>query len=755
MSDPAAPPPADVLPAWDPKAEASVEVPVAELGARFLKGDLQLLGQAYPLVGQDGQVWDTPAEGVADALRRGYRLATKAELVRADAPGQNLQALAEGVLNGATFGLGGKLLVELGEDPDAIVARAEANPVMNFGGQLLGAGVAGVATGGFGVAGTAARLATAAGAGARTAGFVGGVAAGAVEGALYGAGNAVSEAALGRTDLTAERLLAGAGAGSFWGAAAGGPLGALLGKARPRDVDVEATYAAVTGNEPAKGFGKLVRAAQGRLNEARRKAAEVGGADPEFVKAAFGKDADEWLKVASGPREEVDALARQLRGRLQEHLAVGERIARTRPALPFGRTMGPYDADPFAGAEAARLEVVNLFRSGLDHVDAGRVSNFVNGITRPRADAGLQAIRNYRTQLAAAVEHGDDALKAAVRQADEGLTAVLDAVEDRVVAKNQFREQLQRELQSAAGGVSGRAVGAAAGGALGGPLGAALGYVASEAVEATARPLQALQRRAAQRRALQAVSDYAREGGRAFARRTKLDRPLPQSVRAALPRMVAPTTQALLDGRAEDRQAALARRSEELHATAFNPLASVARLEAIDDGDLPEAGQLVRQRLVEINEYLRSQVPQPLVPGSRTPVPDHEVRRFARLDAAVQDPLRLVDDLQAGRVLDPKVVEAVGRFYPSVLEDLQAGVQEALLDDPDALSWEQTLRLGIALGLPTHASLRPDSLATQQATAMAPWGGDAQASGGRTPREPKGAGRGELAETRNERLQER
>ncbi len=885
--------PASTLPAWSPKDESEVQVPAEELAARFLKGDLQLVGgRDYQLTGADGKVWDVPAEGVAEALRTGYRFSERSEVIRADAPGQNLQALAEGILNGATFGLGDKILVDVvGEDPEAVRARAEANPLMHGGGIAIGAGGLAAATGGgagLALSRVVGARAAAAGLGARTAGFLGGAVGTGVEGAVYGAGEAVSEAALGRTDVTAERLLAGAGAGGFWGAAIGGPFGALFGKARPRDADIEAVYAAATGNEPAPGLGGMFRKAQERLQAARRKAAEVGGASPAFVRAAFGKDADEWLRMAQGGQEEVDEAARALQSSLAKHLAHSERLIRQRvgtahtvevPAFrepvrvatepvvanldpltdptfakqaataaeraraahakelerfraglkglsaeewkaaqpeldalvarldadveaavaPIRARASAKQAERVAAAEAragvdagraaaaevqrlaglrdeaaagaavgarsplerARQRVIDHFRSGLEHVSPVRVEAFVKQLTRPKGNAVLRDIAEYRSLLQADAEQAAvsarlfegpkrfSAERARQQVLDEELAAALEGLERRVVARNQFREQMQREWQRSDVGPW---LARVAGFAVGGPLG---GLAAGAAVEATSRPLHALLRRSAQRRALEAVREYAKGGAHRMVAGARVPK-LPRALAGALPRAVAPTTVLMLDGNPEERQQALQRRVEELGAVAYNPTLTTERLEAVDDGDpatgLPDAGNLIRQRLVELNEYLRQRLPQPRGTGRRARVLDAELRKFARRDAVAQDPLRLVDDLADGRVVDPGEVEVVRRFYPSVLEDFKEGVVELLADDPDALSWEQTIRLGVALGLLTHDSLAPTNLAAQQARAQEPLQDAPEPT---RPKPPAGdQGRGAAAVTYLDSLQE-
>lgn len=167
-----------------------------------------------------------------------------------------LQATAEGVARGTTVGLSDLLLKNLGVSAEGLRERKERNPIASTTGEVGGVIGSAVFTGGaFGVAGTGAK--TAAGRlgagllGSTPAGLVarGGMAAeeglarlvgegvlrkalttaavGAGEGAIYGAGEAVSESALGDHELTAERLLASAGKGALWGGGGAG-LASLL-----------------------------------------------------------------------------------------------------------------------------------------------------------------------------------------------------------------------------------------------------------------------------------------------------------------------------------------------------------------------------------------------------------------------------------------------------------------------------------------------------------------------------------------------
>lgn len=189
------------------------------------------------IIGPNGKVHPADhlsPEAISELTAAGFRLETAEapqtlfEKVREVAE-EPLEAAAEGFGRGATFGLsdrGGGLSEDANvpfEERQALnkfaaserLKRKESNPVSSTVGE-----VAGMLVNPIGEAGTALR----AGIGATSLlGRVGASAAsGALEGAFFGAGNAVSEAALGDTELTAEKLLLGAGLGGVLGGAGGG-----------------------------------------------------------------------------------------------------------------------------------------------------------------------------------------------------------------------------------------------------------------------------------------------------------------------------------------------------------------------------------------------------------------------------------------------------------------------------------------------------------------------------------------------------
>lgn len=119
---------------------------------------------------------------------------------------QQVIAGIEGVARGGSLGTSDYLEQQAGiSSADAIKGRMQANPVTAFGGNVLGTGLLTYGSGGFG--------------GLAKAGLLGAAA----EGAIFGGGNVVSDAALGDPNLNAQKILADIG----MGAALGGGLGIL------------------------------------------------------------------------------------------------------------------------------------------------------------------------------------------------------------------------------------------------------------------------------------------------------------------------------------------------------------------------------------------------------------------------------------------------------------------------------------------------------------------------------------------------
>jgi hypothetical protein len=213
------------------------------------------------VIDADGNPAEINEENFGVAQQRGARLPTPEEQQEfadkkqyGEGLGNELKAGLAGAARGATFGLSDVIGADLGKR-EALLKLQEQNPVASTVGEIAGAVAPAALSGGAGAVGTGARIA---GTGVRAAEAAGAVAergvaglakalgvteesgllaraiatgtekaaGGAVQGVLYGGGQAISEAALSDKDLTAEQIVQHLGASALLGGAVGGAFGA-------------------------------------------------------------------------------------------------------------------------------------------------------------------------------------------------------------------------------------------------------------------------------------------------------------------------------------------------------------------------------------------------------------------------------------------------------------------------------------------------------------------------------------------------
>jgi hypothetical protein len=212
--------------------------------------------ERFDLIKPSGDHVTVPKSSLAEAKAKGYRLETDEEFQKRynekeyGGLGNQLLAGGLGAARTLTFGLSDLGATKFGiaapatlsglkeENPKASLTGEVAGavvplllgdvPVVGGAAESLGAGVEGVSALGHaakhGVSHLLGGLAET-GASGLAKKVLPMVAEGAVEGAAYGAGNAISESALGDHELTAEKLLAGAGMGALLGGGIQGVLG--------------------------------------------------------------------------------------------------------------------------------------------------------------------------------------------------------------------------------------------------------------------------------------------------------------------------------------------------------------------------------------------------------------------------------------------------------------------------------------------------------------------------------------------------
>lgn len=777
--------PRNGLPAWDPASNSSRVVnDPAELEEGFRKGHLQVIADhEYPFVGADGTAFAVKGSDVDRAIKDGYHFASAVDVARADARsvGGQLRTVADGALDGLLVGMGGAAQATAGVDELELQARREENPGLHalgmavpVAGEALLSG--GASLGALGAAGTARVIGTKAA--ATSLGRMGAMAVGgALETGAFGVGNEVTEAVLGNTPLAADSLLAAGMHGGAWGGAAGALLGKVMGRARPTADEVEAALAKQLGEEAPKGYGQRVLDWMDAHGANRL---EEQGAAPEMVAAARGDAATRkrFVELAQTPQGELDAKARALREALEARIAgdadlqrafslereVEEAGTAAQAADAELRRLKLEDADRMnPGAERARAEAaarvatakearnaadnvaVEELRSSFGITPDGKVSEeklaaFVGGITRPRNDARMKAL--YR-----------------LASGDEKLLGVIDDLAERQANKNMLRDQLTREQ---AGGADMEMFAGIGGYGVGGFQGA---LVAREVAQQVARPARAMMMRYRLAAMVQRVRKNVDDGMEVFAKGARKVQGAGASI--DLDRRIAPYTLTMLTSKdpAERRKAAGARIAE---LSAMDPATMVNTLaEATVDTDdvAPDVSGVIRQRLAAAHEMLRSVLPQPLatqggggglVPGpALRMIPDRDIRRFAHVDAAIQDPLRIIDALREGRAPDPAAVKAVQVVYPALWAQTVQSLSEQLAKNPDSVGWRQAVALSVTLGITSHPAFDAKNLNLQQAIAKQGSAAPAQGPIGRGLKRARDSQLAGSAATLNDRLMER
>jgi hypothetical protein len=204
--------------------------------------------KTYEVVSPDGRRGTVPASKIQDAYDLGYRPETEDERRQRKAQAYGDQsglAAGAGALRGATLGISDAALTTFADDPKAaaqkLAALREYSPVASTLGEVGGAVASSLLLPSASPAGLVGKVGQAVEKRAATALGEAGVesigrklaatalskgAGSAVEGAFYGAGNLLTEQALGDEELTAEKVIANVGLGAVLGGALGGAMGA-------------------------------------------------------------------------------------------------------------------------------------------------------------------------------------------------------------------------------------------------------------------------------------------------------------------------------------------------------------------------------------------------------------------------------------------------------------------------------------------------------------------------------------------------
>ena len=380
--------------------------------------------------------------------------------------GQTALAAGEGALETSTLGLGTAAATALGgeEYRQHAKERAEAHPTARAVGQVAGAVVPGLLSGGEGTLGSLAR-ATPAGALSRASGALEGAIAGgleragvggaeggllgamanrgaalgaqgALEGAAYGVGGTLAQSALEDTDWTAERALAGMGDGALYGLATGAALGAgsaaisragraaadaMLGEGTTLKQTVQnwADKRTVRGliGEDAQAFRKITRDGSDmeRIGDLATKLRGRGVAEAADVPAALEKEIGESNQIAktieqgaesAGVRPDTGTMLGELRGQIGEL-----------------RAMDTPDHDAVANLLERRL---NRFEAG----NSTRVAHPDGTVTREITAPTFDELRGFKTATGVTIDWAKSNARLATDEARKFYGTIARTLED-------------------------------------------------------------------------------------------------------------------------------------------------------------------------------------------------------------------------------------------------------------------------------------------------------------------------------------
>lgn len=608
----------------------------------------------------------------------------------------DLRAGLEGVARGLTLG-GSDLLFEgLGVDGSDLEFRQRVNPVPAIGGEVLGAIIPTLVSGGTAAPATAGRLGATAARIARTGGALlratpaglvarGASAAGrlvkgsgslarvaragvtgAVEGAAFDAGHQISNVVLRDEPLTIEGLASAIGSGALLGGAVGAGVGAL---------NVAARKVSSMG-----GQSKAVEALDSRL-----------------------KDVDSWVDDFAAMKKEGSLAPSQAR--------LVDELQDVRKSLQksLGKNLSlekAFEAKPAKALDA--IQDIDNYLAKADEIDAefGRIarSSFDDGLAQALPQEAREQLRQLEPDaLAKLLDISEEALPALKTEQAKDLAGLYAAARD---VKRGGRGAAGRAAQHLSASFFGSAAGAAlpgGGGILrntaqkaanvvgwnvGGLIGAGvdIGDTIVSKVSTALEKLTGSAGRTASVKAATRIADNIRYQEEPSDRKAPAEARIEEVKRAA--------------ARPEETRARIARSL--MPVTALNPVV----------GD--KLGELALNRIM----YLAQNAPAfgRSSPFGPTPTPrppsKAEINQWLKIVRAVEDPLSIVEDLGEGSV-SPQGVQAVKELYPTLFQEIQSQIL-VQAEELAALPYQSRLRISVLFDVPIEPTTEPQFIAATQ-----------------------------------------
>ena len=748
------------------------------------------------VVSPQGQLGSVPADEAKD-LPEGSRIATAEEVHAADARerfGGSADEIAAALNAGAnefSFGATSKLQQALAESAygprggqlwkESVAGWQEANPtattlggVAGMGASLLAGPGAGISRlGGMAERGAAGLVGTGAesllGRVAQRGAALG--AQGALEGGLYGAGQAASEAALGDHELTAERLLAGATEGAGYGGALGLGLGALGGVAskameggilkhlpdglagKAEEASGEAAFRSLGGTKKMANDANL-SALKEEADTLAGGSARVGVLVRDEIPALAGKDSIRGMRP-----EDLNAAAKKginkFAGEVNEVFAKADEANAARQVATKGGVANDVAVGPRAIDIVKDIEdVAGKYRGKIEHADKFELANQFDklalGLKQTLGLVGedgayLEGAANKvatldemrRARMAAdglwISNRGNPNFRSPLKEARDVLAKRIgNEIEDALgkVGRKEY-EDANRKLQAmiiaekaSASGMSktganqffsltdkiGGHVGALTGSVLGGPVGGLVGAGVGAGINRLVR---------------NNLDTYASDIlGRLAKRSNTVDAKMTKGVASLFdgrPSKAVGVAVPLFGTTTEARQKAYATTTEQVKRIAASP-AAMLQLRTPDPTVAPSVAMAYVAAQANAVNYLNSKIPKTapkaLLSAAPASTPSTVISEFEKIYKVYQDPESVLRDAKHGQLQRPQV-EALKAMYPKLYASMQSQAAAYVANAADSgtpVPYDQRIQIGSLFGFEADETMAPGFMHEMQST---------------------------------------
>ena len=559
----------------------------------------------------------------------------------------------------------------------------------------------------------------------------------AVEGAFYGAGQLMSEDALGTAEFNAENLMSSVGTGAILGGVAGGALStvqALIPVVKNNKI-VDVLSKKINSNVDTRMAGaKLSKMTSSEIAKLKQTkwGEQIYDNIPKYFKSNLKLSAlDSTEKLAKRSNAELKRIGESIGDVVKKIDDVageaGVGITRSQVARTVRRDLGElantFRANPDKVAKDSLKKVERRIKSWDEWIaddspisaedlkslktNLQKVTKWNKGFQQMPLQGKLdrtvsESVRKEFLELADRASEFDSGLGEQLRQLnlDYGTSLVLSDKLNRAVDLKtkssllQFKDILLADVLSNVSGGAGLAT---------------MGLAAKKFAESDFR------------RKLVILTDIEKSNIKTT---NKLNSSLKSFFKKSKKAVIPASTKVLMqsgskysDGKKpKNKQEAFSKISERLSQIVSNPVEfseKISNSSLMLTGAAPETANALTTTALSAVNFLHEKMPKDPTAGTslfnRKWQPSSlELAKFERYLAAVENPMSVLEDLEAGQ-LTREGVEALQSVYPDIYTRIQQKAVDEISENPD-ISYNKRIQVGLLLNIPADATLLPQNI---------------------------------------------